>query len=136
MVPARAGRPSGRDDRIPSAGRRQPVRHCRKNAPPRLRLPRVPARAAQVPPLVGRFTRKGVPCKKRFRIEGARCETVFLRVCPCKGKAPVRALVASSPLHTENTAFYPVFPLTESMTKAFCWLFLWNFKEKSINRFL
>ncbi len=30
MVPARAGRPSGRDDRIPSAGRRQPVRHCRK----------------------------------------------------------------------------------------------------------
>ena len=31
VVPARAGRPSGRDDRIPSAGRRQPVRHCRKN---------------------------------------------------------------------------------------------------------
>ena len=34
MVPAGAGRPSGRDDRIPSAGRRQPVRHCRKNAVP------------------------------------------------------------------------------------------------------
>ena len=27
--------------------------------------------------------------------------------------------------------FYLVFPLAESMAKAFCWLFLWNFKEKA-----
>ena len=32
--------------------------------------------------------------------------------------------------------FSPVFPLAESSAKAFCRLFLWNFKEKSINRFL
>ena len=30
----------------------------------------------------------------------------------------------------ENTAFYLVSPLAESMAKAFCWLFLWNFKER------
>ena len=30
----------------------------------------------------------------------------------------------------ENTAFYLVFPLAESMAKAFCRLFLWNFKER------
>ena len=32
--------------------------------------------------------------------------------------------------------FYPVFPLTESTAKTFCWLSFWNFKEKSINHFL
>ena len=32
--------------------------------------------------------------------------------------------------------FSPVFPLAESITEAFFWLFLWNFKEKSINHFL
>ncbi len=32
--------------------------------------------------------------------------------------------------------FYPVFPLTESTAKTFCWLSLWNFTEKSINHFL
>ena len=32
--------------------------------------------------------------------------------------------------------FSPVFPLAESIAKAFCRLFLWNFKEKSINPFL
>ena len=32
--------------------------------------------------------------------------------------------------------FYPVFPLTESIAKTFCWLSFWNFKEKSINQFL
>ena len=26
---------------------------------------------------------------------------------------------------------YLVFPLAESIAKAFCWLFLWNFKEKA-----
>ncbi len=36
----------------------------------------------------------------------------------------------------KNTAFYPVFPLAESKAKAFCRFFLWNFKEKSISRFL
>ena len=32
--------------------------------------------------------------------------------------------------------FSPVFPLAESTAKVFCRLFLWNFKEKSINHFL
>ena len=32
--------------------------------------------------------------------------------------------------------FYPVFPLAESTAKTFCWLSLWNFKEKSISHFL
>ena len=32
--------------------------------------------------------------------------------------------------------FSPVFSLAESKAKAFCRLFLWNFKEKSINHFL
>ena len=32
--------------------------------------------------------------------------------------------------------FYPIFPLAESTAKTFCWLSLWNFKEKSIYRFL
>ena len=31
---------------------------------------------------------------------------------------------------------YPFLPLVEYMVKALCWLFLWNFKEKSINHFL
>ena len=31
---------------------------------------------------------------------------------------------------------YPFSPLAESIAKAFCWLFLWSFKEKSINHFL
>ena len=31
--------------------------------------------------------------------------------------------------------FYPVFPLVESTAKAFCWLSLWNFKEKRISHF-
>ena len=38
-----------------------------------------------------------------------------------------------------NTAFFSGFPLggiAEPLAKAFCRLFLWNFKEKSINRFL
>ena len=30
----------------------------------------------------------------------------------------------------------PFYPLGESTAKACCWLFLWNFKEKSINHFL
>ena len=37
--------------------------------------------------------------------------------------------------HLHNTVkiqtFYPVFPLAESLAKTFCWLFLWNFKEKA-----
>ena len=32
--------------------------------------------------------------------------------------------------------FSSVFPLAESITKEFCWLFLCKFKEKSINHFL
>ncbi|WP_302554443.1 hypothetical protein, partial [uncultured Bilophila sp.] len=32
--------------------------------------------------------------------------------------------------------FYPVSPLSESIAEAFCWLFLWGFKEKSIDHFL
>ena len=36
----------------------------------------------------------------------------------------------------ENAAFSPAFPLAESIAKAFYWLSLWNFKEKSINHFL
>ena len=32
--------------------------------------------------------------------------------------------------------FSKVFPLAGSTAKAFCRLFLWNFKEKSINHFL
>ena len=43
-------------------------------------------------------------------------------------------------LHLYNTvkmqSFSPSFPLTEFIAKAFCRLFLWNFKEKSINHFL
>ena len=31
---------------------------------------------------------------------------------------------------------YPFLPLVEYMVKALCWLFLWNFKEKSIGHFL
>ena len=33
-------------------------------------------------------------------------------------------------------SFFPVFPLAESIAEAFFSLFLWNFKEKSINHFL
>ncbi len=43
-------------------------------------------------------------------------------------------------LHLHNTVkmqpFSPDFPLVESIAKAFCRLFLYNFKEKSINHFL
>ena len=42
-------------------------------------------------------------------------------------------------LHLHNTVkmqpFSPTFPLAESIAKAFCRLFLWNFKEKSISHF-
>ena len=30
---------------------------------------------------------------------------------------------------------YLIFPLAESIAKAFCWLFLWNFKEKASTSF-
>ena len=30
---------------------------------------------------------------------------------------------------------FPNFPLVDSVIGGFYWLFLWNFKEKSINRF-
>ena len=33
-------------------------------------------------------------------------------------------------------SLFPVFPLAGSTAKAFCWLFLWKFKEKSISHFL
>ena len=33
-------------------------------------------------------------------------------------------------------SFYPIFPLAESGAKVFCWLFLWNFKEKGTKHFL
>ncbi len=36
---------------------------------------------------------------------------------------------------TKKTAFFPVSPLAESTAKTFCWLFLWNFKEKSTSHF-
>ena len=36
----------------------------------------------------------------------------------------------------EMQPFSPNFPLAESIAKEFCWLFLCNFKEKSINHFL
>ena len=43
-------------------------------------------------------------------------------------------------LHPHRTVkrrpFSPAFPLVESIAKAFCWLFLWDSKEKSINPFL
>ena len=64
------------------------------------------------------------------------------------GKALPSYAAVSSPQRSENTAFLsffllslslslsPVFPLAESIAKAFGWLFLWNFKEKSISRFL
>ena len=45
-------------------------------------------------------------------------------------------MVVLSPQHGGNAAFFSNFPLAESITKEFCWLFLWNFKEKSINHFL
>ena len=42
-------------------------------------------------------------------------------------------------LHPHSTVdiqpFSPVFPLADFMAEAFCWLFPWNFKEKSINHF-
>ena len=43
-------------------------------------------------------------------------------------------LYFSSMLKIET--FSPIFPLTDFMTGAFYWLFLWNFKKESINRFL
>ena len=42
-------------------------------------------------------------------------------------------------LRISRKAFFSGFPLggiAESPAKAFCWLFLWNFKEKGINLFL
>ena len=45
-------------------------------------------------------------------------------------------MVVLSPQHGGNAAFFSNFPLAESITKEFCWLFLCNFKEKSINHFL
>ena len=48
----------------------------------------------------------------------------------------VKNVIVLSLQHGEIQAFYPVLPSAKSMTKAFCWLFLWNFREKSINHFL
>ena len=45
-------------------------------------------------------------------------------------------MVVLSPQHGGNAAFFFNFPLAESITEEFCWLFLCNFKEKSINHFL
>ncbi len=43
-------------------------------------------------------------------------------------------LYFSSMLKIET--FSPIFPLTDSIIEASYWLFLWNFKKESINRFL
>ena len=55
-------------------------------------------------------------------------------------------VAVSYPQHSGYTAFFqfspdiqpvfPAFPLAEFLAKAFCRLFLWNFKEKSISPFL
>ena len=51
-------------------------------------------------------------------------------------KALSSYMVVSSPHMVKIQPFSPVFPLAESIVKAFCWLTLWDFKGKSINRFL
>ena len=67
-----------------------------------------------------------------------------LAVVPAKGKTG-KKLYFSPHCGDETTtcynkaqlyAFSSIFPLAGSMTRGFYWLFLWNFKEKSINRFL
>ena len=62
----------------------------------------------------------------------------------CRMLQPVRAFSFGSVIacdcfistHGGNTAFLSSFPIAESLVKAFCRLFLWGFKEKSINHFL
>ena len=39
-------------------------------------------------------------------------------------------MVISSPQYGKIEPFYPIFPFAESMTKVFCWLFLWGFNKK------
>ena len=53
-----------------------------------------------------------------------------------KRKALLSFMVVSSHSVVKIQPFPSVFPLAKPMVKAFCWLFLWNFKEKSISHFL
>ena len=39
-------------------------------------------------------------------------------------------MVISYPQYGKIEPFYPIFPFAESMTKVFCWLFLWRFNKK------
>ena len=61
----------------------------------------------------------------------AKCQVA--RKCPNHGvhqrKSRIKRLYFSP--CCGNTAFSPVFPSAESIAKEFCWLCLWNFKEKA-----
>ena len=61
----------------------------------------------------------------------AKCQVA--RKCPNHGvhqrKSQIKRLYFSP--CCGNTAFSPVFPSAEPIAKAFCWLCLWNFKEKA-----
>ena len=48
-----------------------------------------------------------------------------------KRKRLCQDVAVSSSQYGKNTNFSPVFHLAESLAKTFCWLFLWNFKEKA-----
>ena len=67
-----------------------------------------------------------------------------LAVDPAKGKTG-KKLYFSPHCGDETTTYYnkaqlyafsPIFPLEGAIIGGFYWLFLWSFKEKSINRFL
>ena len=47
-----------------------------------------------------------------------------------KNQILLQCIVILSPQDSKNTAFLPIFSSAISMTKAFCWLFLQNFKKK------
>ena len=69
-----------------------------------------------------------------------------LSLAPAKGKTGKKAVFSTALWRWETTTYYkepteniyfsPIIPLMGSMIGAFYWLFLWNFKEKSINHFL
>ena len=67
-----------------------------------------------------RFSRAALTCVRRGH---------FIWPCLSMWLFHLRSAVKMQP-------FSPAFPLVESIAKAFCWLFLWDSKEKSINPFL
>ena len=77
------------------------------------------------------FTAANVPLKQGQIDERPLIAVSAGNLNTAKRKRLCQDVAVSSSQYGKNTNFSPVFHLAESLAKTFCWLFLWNFKEKA-----